>query len=80
MEAGSRRGEESRGEEGAQEGGWLGRLVEPGGVREGGGLGGLEGGEEGVGGNSVGFKWAVIDGPGGEGSVLGASQGRGGGT
>lgn len=46
----------------------------------GGGPGGLEDRGEGAWGNNVVFKWAMIDGLGGEESILGASQGRGGGT
>lgn len=65
MEAGSRRGEEPGGEKGAQEGGLLGRSRGALGSA-GGGLGGLEDGEEGMWGNNVVFKWAMIDGRGGE--------------
>lgn len=47
----------------------------------GGGPGWLEDREEGTWGNDVVFKWAMIDGLGGEeGNLLGASVGRGGGT
>lgn len=71
--------EESGGEEGAREGGWLGRSSGAFGSA-GGAPAGLEDGEEGIWADNVVFKWAVIDGLGGEGRILGASQGRGGGT
>ena len=46
----------------------------------GGALRWLEDREEGPWVNNVVFKWAMIDGLGGEESILGASSGRGGGT
>lgn len=61
-----------------QEGGLLGSSI--GALSAGGCLRGLEGREEGTWMNNVVFKWAVIDGLGGEESILGASPGRGGGT
>lgn len=82
MEEGSSNREELEGEKGALEGGLLGGVHwSRGALRSAGeGLGWLEDREEGTWENDAVFKWAMIDGLGGDGNILGASLGRGGGT